>query len=126
LAVMRIQNSRGDARARDGRLISLEEQDRSLWIREEIDEGVALLEEALRQGAPGPYQLQAAIAAIHAEAPTYEDTDWAQIAAIYGKLFEMNPSPVVALNHAVAVAMSEGLSAGLERIDRLGSSGELE
>src|SRR5262249_47472572 len=109
-----------------GRLIILEEQDRSLWIRAEIEEGIRVLETALRKDAPGPYQLQAAIAAIHAEAPAYEDTDWAQIAALYGKLFEISPTPVVALNHAVAVAMSEGLSIGLDRIDRLAPSGELE
>ncbi len=126
LALLLIQHSRRDARACGGRLIILEEQDRSLWIRGEIEEGVRLLESALRMGSPGPYQLQAAIAALHAEAPTYEDTDWAQIAALYGKLFELNPSPVVALNHAVAVALSAGLSVGLERIDRLGASGELE
>ena len=126
LALMLIQNSRRNARALDGRLIILEEQDRSLWIRGEIEEGIRLLETGLRQRSPGPYQLQAAIAALHAEAPTYDDTDWAQIAALYSKLFTMNPTPVVALNHSVAVAMSEGLSVGLERIDRLGASGELE
>jgi RNA polymerase sigma-70 factor (ECF subfamily) len=126
LALMLLQNSRRNARARDGRLIILEEQDRSLWIREEIEEGLQLLEKALWQRTPGPYQFQAAIAALHAEALTYEDTDWAQIAALYGKLFEINPSPVVALNHAVAVALSEGLKIGLDRIDSLGSSGALD
>jgi len=126
LALMLIQNSRRHARTRDGRLVILEDQDRSLWVRSEIDEGVRLLEDALRLGAPGPYQLQAAIAALHTDAPSFDATDWAQIVALYGKLFEMNPTPVVALNHAVAVALSEGFAVGLERIDRLGASGDLE
>jgi RNA polymerase sigma-70 factor (ECF subfamily) len=126
LALMLLQNSRRYARSREGRLVILEEQDRSVWIRDEIDEGVRLLEKALWLRMPGPYQLQAAIAALHAEAPTYEDTDFAQIAALYGKLFEMNPSPVVALNQAVAIALSDDLGVGLDRIDRLGSSGALD
>ncbi len=126
LALMLLHDSRRDARVREGELVTMEEQDRSTWDRLAIAEGLRFLETALRLRAPGPYQLQAAIAAVHAEANRPEETDWAQIAALYGRLLEINPSHVVALNHAVAVALSAGLENGLERIDALGQSGELD
>ncbi|MGO9515976.1 MAG: RNA polymerase sigma factor [Candidatus Korobacteraceae bacterium] len=126
LALMLLHDSRRDARINaDGELVPLEEQDRSSWHREQIEEGLRLVERALQIGRPGPYQLQAAIAAVHAEAESAAQTDWKQIAAIYQALLRRNGSPVVALNHAVAVAMSEGIEAGLALLDKLGSSGEL-
>ncbi|HEY1243179.1 MAG TPA: sigma-70 family RNA polymerase sigma factor [Bryobacteraceae bacterium] len=126
LALMLLQDSRRDARVRNGELVTMEEQDRSLWDHAAIAEGLASLDQAIRLRAPGPYQLQAAIAALHAQARTPEETDWTQIAALYGRLLELNPSRVVALNHAVAVAMSAGLESGLKQIDDLKRSGELE
>ena len=126
LALMLLQDSRRDARVQDGELVTLEEQDRSIWDRVEIAEGLRILEGALDLRASGPYQVQAAIAALHAQAATPEETDWDQIAALYSRLLEWNPSRVVALNHAVAVAMSEGLEAGLGCIDALAPSGELD
>jgi RNA polymerase sigma-70 factor (ECF subfamily) len=126
LALMLLQHSRRDARVANGQLITLENQDRGVWDRAMISEGIALVETALRGGLPGPYQLQAAIAALHAEAGTAAQTDWPQIAALYGKLLEMNPSPVIALNQAVAIAMSEGIEAGLERLDELGRASALD
>lgn len=126
LALMILHHSRRAARVKDGELITLEEQDRSLWDRDAIEEGLRLLDRAIAFRAPGPYQLQAAIAALHAQAKRPQDTDWCGIAALYGHLLEWTPSRVVALNHAVAVAMSEGLEEGLRRIDELGCSGELE
>src|SRR5271165_2139207 len=126
LALMLLHDSRRDARVNAaGELVPLEEQDRSTWHREQIEEGLRLVEQALRIGRVGPYQLQAAIAAVHAEAETPAQTDWKQIAAIYQALLRRNGSPIVALNHAVAVAMSEGFEAGLALLDKLGSSGEL-
>lgn len=122
LALMLIQDSRRTARVRDGLLVTLDEQDRSLWDRDAISEGSMVLERALTLGEPGPYQLQAAISALHAQARTAEDTDWHQIAALYGKLLEWNPSPVIALNHAVAVALSDGIDEGLRRMDGLAES----
>lgn len=119
LALMLLQDSRRDARVVQGQLVTLEDQDRSLWDRNAISEGLDLVEEALRRGPPGPYQLQAAIAALHSQAARSQDTDWPQIAALYEKLLEMNRSPVIALNHAVAVAMSGRLEEGLSRIDGL-------
>ncbi len=119
LALMLIQDSRRDARVRGGVLITLDEQDRSLWDRNAIEEGLAILDRALRLGQPGPYQLQAAISAVHAQARTAEKTDWLQIAALYEKLLEWNASPVIALNCAVAVALSDGIEEGLRRIDPL-------
>ena len=101
------------------------EQDRALWSAVQISEGVALITEALPRGPTGPYQLQAAIAAIHDEAPNAEATDWAQIVALYDLLLQMEPSPVVELNRAVAVAMRDGPEAGLALIDALLSRGEL-
>jgi len=108
-----------------GELILLADQDRSRWDRAAIDEGVALLDAALRRNEPGPYQVQAAIAACHAVAPTAGDTDWADIAALYGRLARMTPSPVVELNRAVAVAMADGPEAGLRLVDALDARGAL-
>jgi RNA polymerase sigma-70 factor, ECF subfamily len=126
LALMLLHDSRRDARVRYSQLVTLEEQDRSLWDRNEITEGLELLERALGRPAPGPYQLQAAIAAVHAEAKTSAETDWHQIAALYEKLIEFGRTPVIALNHAVAVAMSVGFEEGLKRIDALGPEGDLD
>src|SRR5271156_1943777 len=127
LALMLLHDSRRDARSsKDGQLITLEEQDRSLWHREQIAEGIRLVERALGRRNAGPYQLQAAIAAVHADGSTAAETDWKQIAALYAILNERQPSPIVLLNYAVAIAMSEGLDRGLALIDGLGSSGELD
>jgi RNA polymerase sigma-70 factor (ECF subfamily) len=126
-ALMLLHDSRRDARVNSqGELVPLEEQDRSLWHREQILEGVSLLEKALRLGRVGTYQLQAAIAAVHAQSASAGETDWRQIAGLYNQLKQIHPSPVVELNHAVAVAMSEGMDKGLALIDALGSSGELD
>ncbi|AXV08761.1 RNA polymerase sigma-70 factor, ECF subfamily [Euzebya pacifica] len=119
LALMVLIDSRRHSRARGRRLVRLGEQDRTRWDREMIEEGCALVERALRRGRPGPYQVQAAIQAVHAEARTWNDTDWTQIAGLYASLAVGDPSPVVALNHAVAVGMAEGPEAGLTAIDRI-------
>ena len=103
----------------DGSLLLLDEQDRSLWDRREIDAGVALVREALRRRPPGRFALQAAIAAVHGEALRWEDTDWSEIVALYDLLVQVWPSPVVALNRAVAVGMARGPDAGLTEIDAL-------
>ena len=108
-----------------GDLVRLEEQDRSRWDAGEIGEGVATLDAALRRGRPGAYQVQAAIAACHATAADAADTDWAEIAALYGELARLVPSPVVELNRAVAVAMADGPAAGLELVEVLDASGAL-
>ncbi|TMR00406.1 RNA polymerase subunit sigma-24 [Actinomadura soli] len=114
LALLLLQHSRRAARQdAAGDLIPLEDQDRERWDHAAITEGTALLDDALRRGEPGPYQVQAAIAACHATARTPGETDWPQIAALYGRLIELNPSPVVRLNRAVAVAMADGPEAGL-------------
>jgi RNA polymerase sigma-70 factor, ECF subfamily len=127
LALMLLHDSRRDARVNaSGELVPLEEQDRSTWHHSQIDEGLQLLERALRNGSIGPYQLQAAIAAVHAEATVAEKTDWRQISQLYQELGRIHGSPVVSLNHAVAVAMGEGIEKGLELMDRLGASGELD
>jgi len=127
LALMLLQDSRRNARLNEhGELVTLEEQDRSLWDRNEITEGLELLERALRQGRVGPYQLQAAVAALHAEADSADKTDWAQIVALYRELMRINPSPIIALNHAAAVAMSEGPEPGLSLIQAVGHSGKLD
>src|SRR5271167_42954 len=127
LALMLLHDSRRDARVdAAGELVPLEQQDRILWHRDQIDEGLELVERALHLGKAGPYQLQAAIAALHAESRTAEETDWQQIAALYQELARADGSPVVSLNHAVAVAMSEGMEKGLALIDELGSSGDLD
>ncbi|HEV2349638.1 MAG TPA: RNA polymerase sigma factor [Terriglobia bacterium] len=127
LALMLLHDSRRDARVNpQGELVPLDEQDRSLWDVEQISEGLALVHRALRLGRIGPYQLQAAIAAVHAEAKTSGKIDWVQIAALYRELARLHPSAIVALNHAVAVALGEGLESGLKMIDELGASGELQ
>jgi RNA polymerase sigma-70 factor, ECF subfamily len=127
LALMLLHDSRRDTRATpNGELIPLEEQDRALWNQDQIREGLQLVECALRQRKIGPYQLQAAIAAVHAEAKTAAATDWKQIAGLYRKLALVHPSATVALNHAVAVAMSEGPAEGLVLLDALGASGQLD
>ena len=126
-ALMLLHDSRRATRVDDrGELVLLEDQDRSRWDRAQITEGIRLVEEALRKGTPGSHQVQAAIAACHAEAESPEDTDWAQIAALYRTLGQINPSPVVDLNHAVAVAMSDGLDIGLRLVDELGDDGSLK
>ena len=126
LALMLLHDARRDSRVDGtGGLVTLEEQDRTRWDREAIVEGVRLLDAALRLGRPGPYQLQAAIAACHANAAAAADTDWAEIAALYGLLTRLTPSPVVELNRAVAVAMAEGPAAGLKLVEELEASGKL-
>jgi RNA polymerase sigma-70 factor, ECF subfamily len=118
LALMLLQESRRAARTSpSGELILLENQDRSLWNRDRIAEGVALVERALSSRRFGPYTLQAAIAAVHAEAETAAATDWRQIVALYDQLVRIQPSPVVHLNRAVAIAMRDGAEAGLKQID---------
>ncbi len=126
LALMLLQESRRAARTSPtGELILLENQDRSRWNREQIAEGVTLVEKALNSRRFGPYTLQAAIAAVHAEAESTAATDWRQIVALYNKLLRIQPSPVVQLNRAVAIAMSDGPEAGLKQIDALLEHGEL-
>ncbi len=120
LALMLLQHSRRHARV-DGRgdLVLLEDQDRARWDQEMIDEGLALIDAAVEIRRPGPYQVQAAIAALHARAPRPEDTDWPQIATLYRGLTAMWPTPVIELNRAVAVAMADGPDAGLALLDPL-------
>jgi RNA polymerase sigma-70 factor (ECF subfamily) len=126
LALMLLIDSRRAARTdAKGDLVTLEEQDRSLWDRRRIDEGQGLIERSLRVRRPGPYRLQAAIAALHAEPERPEDTDWTQIALLYGELLRRTPSAVVELNRAAAVAMAFGPEAGLKLIDDIEASGEL-
>ena len=127
LALMLLHESRRAARSGvDGEVILLEAQDRSLWSRELIAEGEALVLQALHSRRFGPYSLQAAIAAVHAEAVSLEDTDWVQIVGLYDELLRLNPSPVIELNRAVALAMHDGEQAGLLEIDRLLAAGELD
>jgi RNA polymerase sigma-70 factor (ECF subfamily) len=127
LALMLLHDARREARVREGGdLVLLDEQDRSRWDRQAIEEGRALVDRAIAAGRPGPYQVQAAIAALHDEAPTPADTDWAGIAALYLTLLRMTPSPVVELNLAVAVAMADGPAIGLAMMDGLAASGALE
>ena len=121
LALMVLTDARRSARTRpDGELIPLAEQDRRLWDRYLIAEGVALITGALRQGRVGEYQVQAAIAAVHDQAPSYADTDWSEILSLYGLLERMTRNPMVTLNRAVAAAMAHGPSAGLALLDGLG------
>ena len=118
LAMMLLHHARRDARVGpDGELVLLEDQDRARWDHDMIDEGLAVLARAMTRDRPGPYQVQAAIAALHARAPRPEDTDWPQIAVLYGVLEDMAPSPVVRLNRAVAVAMADGPGAGLPLLE---------
>jgi RNA polymerase sigma-70 factor, ECF subfamily len=127
VALMLLHDARREARVdAEGSLVLLEEQDRSRWDLEQIEEGLDLVDRALRAARPpGPYALQAAIAALHAQAAAPEKTDWPQIAALYGVLSRLYPSPVVELNRAVAVAMVDGAEAGLRLIDSLAARGEL-
>lgn len=126
LALMLLTDARRAARTGPrGELVPLDEQDRSLWDRELIAEGVALVSEALPRGAVGPYQLQAAIAAVHDEAARVEDTDWREILALYGVLRRMSDNPMVALNHAIAAAMVHGPAEGLRLIDELATDGRM-
>ena len=127
LALMLLQDSRRNARVNDdGELVTLEEQDRSRWDPREIDEGVNLVQRALRLRRVGNYQLQAAIAAVHAEAQTAAETDWRQIVALYEELLRLTASPIVALNHAAAVAMSEGFERGLGLIEAANENDALQ
>jgi RNA polymerase sigma-70 factor (ECF subfamily) len=106
--------------------VLLEDQDRGRWDRAKIGEGVGLLDRAMRRGSPGPYRLQACVAALHAVAPTAAATDWRRIAALYDQLMTVAPSPVVALNRAVAVAMWDGPATGLALMDDLAAAGDLD
>lgn len=127
LALMLLHDARrGGRTTASGDLIPLEEQDRTLWDHAQIREGCDLVVKALQDRPPGVYTLQAAIAALHAEAPTADDTDWAEITGLYDVLLRINPSPIVALNRAVALAMCEGPQAGLHAIDKLMEHNELE
>ena len=126
LALMLLHESRRAARmSADGDLILLEEQDRTLWDRTQIAEGLALVQRGLGSRRVGPYLLQAAIAAVHADARTAADTDWAEVVGLYDVLLRVEPSPVIALNRAVAVAMRDGAEAGLAIVDTLAARGEL-
>src|SRR6185312_6476749 len=126
LALLLLQDSRREARTdENGELVTLEEQDRSRWDRKEIEEGLALVERALRMRRPAAYQMQAAIAALHSEVTSAAETDWRQIVLLYRELLRLNPSPVIALNHAAAVAMSEGVERGLVLMEQLGKAGML-
>jgi len=126
LALMLLQESRRAARSADGEVVLLDAQDRRLWDRRLIAEGIALVERALGAGPPGPYAVQAAIAAVHAEAATADQTDWAQIVGLYDVLLRTDDSPVIALNRAAAVAMRDGPAAGLTIIDAILARGELQ
>ena len=127
LGLMLLHDARREARVgAGGELILLDDQDRSRWDRERIAEGQALVRRALELGRPGPYQVQAAIAALHDDAVTPADTDWQQIATLYLALRAMTPSPVVELNLAVAMAMADGPAVGLAMMDGIAASGELE
>src|SRR4029453_17968258 len=127
LALMLLHESRRTARSTsDGEIVLLDEQDRSLWNGALITEGTVLVERALSSRRFGPYALQAAIAAVHAEAQRAADTDWPQIVELYNLLVRIDPSPVIQLNRAAAVAMREGPAAGLELIDALLATGDLD
>jgi RNA polymerase sigma-70 factor (ECF subfamily) len=127
LALMLLQDSRRAARLdASGELVLLPDQDRSRWNFAQIDEGSRLLERALhRRTPPGPYLLQAAIAGVHAQATSAERTDWHRIAALYGRLIQVTPTPVVDLNRAVAVAMAGSVAAGLAIMEQIEATGEL-
>ena len=127
LALMLLTHSHAPARVdAAGRPVLLAEQDRALWSRELIAEGTAVLDAAVARRSPGPYQLQAAIAAVHAQALSFEQTDWAQIAALYGELARRSPSPVIEVNRAVAVGLADGPLAGLAVLAPVVASGELD
>ena len=121
MALLLLQHARAKARLdRDNEIVLLEDQDRKLWNRQMIDEALVLVEKALRHRRPGPYQVQAAIAAIHARSPSAAETDWQEIDTLYGVLEQLQPSPVVTLNRAVAVSKLRGPAAALEMIEPLG------
>jgi RNA polymerase sigma-70 factor (ECF subfamily) len=123
LALMLLHDSRRNARVDDaGEVVLLADQDRSRWDHVEIDEGRVLLQSSMRRSRPGTYALEAAIAALHADASSAEETDWRQIVAIYERLYALHPTPVVALNQAVAVSMAEGPAAALPLVDALSES----
>ena len=122
LALMLLHDSRRNARMSDGDLVLLAEQDRTLWDRDEIDEGRALLQSSLRRSAPSTYALEAAIAAVHADAKLAADTDWRQIVILYDRLYARHPTPIVALNRAVAISMADGPAAALPLVDALADS----
>jgi RNA polymerase sigma-70 factor, ECF subfamily len=126
LALMLLHEARRGSRTENGTLVTLENQDRSRWDAVLIAEGVETLDAALAMRRPGHYQVQAAIAACHATVPDVESTDWTQIAILYAELAKIAPSPVVDLNRAVAVAMSDGIPAGLALVDKVASSGKLD
>lgn len=126
LALLLLHDARRAARTNaDGEIVLLEDQDRALWNREQIDEGVALVERAFASRQFGPYTLQAAIAALHAQAPDVVVTDWGEIVGLYDALLKIEPSPIVALNRAVAVSMRDGPQAGLEQVDAILADGTL-
>src|SRR4029077_18825916 len=127
LALMLLHDARRAGRASaGGDIVLLEEQDRTLWDKSQIAEGLSLVEEALRlPGRPEAYAVQAAIAALHARAPNYEDTDWKQIAGLYEVLLRISPSPVIELNHAAAISMVDGPARALDLIDALQARGGL-
>jgi RNA polymerase sigma-70 factor (ECF subfamily) len=126
LGLMLLQDSRREARVGvAGDLVLLADQDRTRWDRQEIEEGLPVVDRALRFGRPGPYQIQAAIAAVHARADRAEETDWTEIAGLYGRLAVVAPSPVVELNRAVAVAMAGDLEGGLALADAVAAAGSL-
>jgi RNA polymerase sigma-70 factor (ECF subfamily) len=121
LALMLLHRARDAARvSADGRIVLLQDQDRSLWDRERIEAAQRLLESARQLGRPGRFWIEAAIAACHCEAPSFEDTDWPQVLALYGALERVHPSPVVRLNRAVALLNVAGPAAALEEVERLG------
>ena len=122
LALMLLHDSRRNARMSDGDLVLLADQDRTLWDRAEIDEGRALLQSSLRRSTPSTYALEAAIAAVHADAALAADTDWRQIVILYERLYMRHPTPIVALNHAVAISMADGPGAALPLVDALADS----
>jgi RNA polymerase sigma-70 factor (ECF subfamily) len=127
LALMLLTHSRRKARVNAvGEFVPLEDQDRTLWDADMMREGRQLVESTLARHQPGPYQIQAAIAALHAQAVHIDDTDWTQIAALYGVLAQMNPSAVIELNRAVAVAMADGPGAGMAILDDLEHDGTLD
>lgn len=126
LALMKLHHSRREARVDDaGEIVLLEAQNRAKWDKTAIAEGIHLVETALRMGQLGPYQIQAAISAVHAEAELAEETDWVQISGLYAELYRLQPTPVVALNHAVAVAMADGPMRGLTLMDELANVKQL-
>ncbi len=126
LALMLLHDSRRPSRTnRDGNMVTLEHQDRELWKQDHIDKGVDLLQRALLMSRPGPFQIQAAISAAHAQAKSYEETDWHEITLLYGKLYKLQPSPVIQLNAVVALSFAHGAQAGLTAMAELDAHGEL-